>query len=155
MKKSWLILLVLLMPVALFANGNGDNKEFKPRWQAEGVELELKTFSGTLVLEEGKFPELNTGDGIVLLKARGLNLDQLDLQNGDQISVKGYEMPGPYWAKENYKFVHIVSATIKGKEYIFSGPRGSMGPKGGRKGGRGRGFGPIHGQLQPETPADE
>ncbi|QEN08902.1 hypothetical protein EXM22_13210 [Oceanispirochaeta crateris] len=93
---------------------------------------------GTLVLEEGTMPYLETEDGKVFLMIPPFAIAEVDLEGGETIKVKGYDMPTDRWGnKTESVFLHVLSADIDGETFTLD-----MGRAGGRdrhhgKSGRG------------------
>ena len=102
---------------------------------------ELITVTGEIMFEENGFPELISGEDKYELMYHFPDTSELDINEGDEVTVSGYLMPGPGWdtdADENH--IMLISAIIDGKEYILEhdlnyGPQGMMG----RHNDRGRG----------------
>ena len=97
------------------------------------VELEEITVEGSLVLEEGTMPYLETKDGKVFLMVPPPVIFQLGLEGGESVKVRGYDIPRTPWGQETESvFLKVTDAEIDGKQIVLLG-----GP--GRQGGRGRG----------------
>jgi len=166
MKKTISIAaLVLMSSAALFANGNKEaqNSEFYGRGPMGGgfqngqysrgfaggpmaswcygddgtlLELEEITAEGTLVLEEGTLPYLNTADGKVFLMVPPFAMDGVELEGGEELKVTGFDMPADRWGNETESlFIRVLTAEIDGEvlELYYNGTgRGGRGGMGGR-----------------------
>jgi hypothetical protein len=171
MKKTISIAaLVLMSSAALFANGNKEdqNNESYGRGSQGGnrqaqdgqyygrgmmdecydedgnlIQLEEITAEGTLVLEEGTMPYLNTADGKVFIMVPPFALGDLELEGGEAVKVTGYDMPTDRWGNETDSvFMRVLTAEIDGEELDLDFDRigrAHHGGKGGRpsRGGRG------------------
>ena len=98
---------------------------------------------------------LTTEDGETyeLLYPRFL-AEGMEVNNGESISVEGFEVPGPRWTaasedQEDRKYLRITAAEIDGEEYEVAGGYGSYGHgaygpgmTASRGGGRTGGYGP-------------
>ncbi|MBF9017843.1 MULTISPECIES: hypothetical protein [unclassified Oceanispirochaeta] len=107
------------------------------------IKLEEISAEGTLVLEEGTMPYLNTADGKVFLMVPPFVLGDLELEGGEAVNVSGYDMPTNRWGNETEStFMRVLSAEIDGEtldlDFNRMG-RASRGGRGGRssRGGRG------------------
>lgn len=158
--------LLLALSAAAFANGKKEAPRAQAAGQAEAVvppwaSGEKLTLTGTLSLEDGWQPVLASGGKEYELHIpRRMTLD-IDVKDGDQVSVEGYVVKNAPSAAQGDADIDlfVTKATIGGKEYDLSQFRGAMrgrgmrggpgygrdggqsGPRGGRDGGRGRGPG--------------
>ncbi len=99
------------------------------------IELEEKTIEGSLVLEEGTMPYLNTADGKVFLMVPQFMVYDLGLKGGESVKVTGYDVPRTPWGEETEStFLRVTDAEIDGKQIVLMGGR-----RGGAAGGRGAG----------------
>lgn len=110
-------------------------------YDAEGneIQLEEKTVSGSLVLEEGTMPYLNTAEGKVFLMVPRFMVYELELEGGESVQVTGYDVPNSPWGEEyESTFLRVTDAEIDGKQVVMmGGSRGGAHGRGGagRKGG--------------------
>jgi hypothetical protein len=107
-------------------------------YDAEGNEIQLEemTVSGTLVLEEGTMPYLNTAEGKVFLMVPRFMVYELELAGGESVKVTGFDVPATPWGEEHEStFLRVTDAEIDGKQIVFMGGAGGRGGRGG-KGGR-------------------
>ncbi len=144
MAKKILIgaLLVLALAGAAFANGQKEPVRASPQAAApaESRTSEKLSLTGTLSLEGNFHPVLKAGDKeYELLVPRYLTWN-LDVKEGEQVSVEGYVVQGMPWhtsADDGDVDLMVTKATVKGKEYDLSQYRGGMGAA--MMGGRGVG----------------
>ncbi len=144
MKKITIaFVLITLLAAAGFAAGSQEQTEQtwgpgQGMYQNSGDYTgEIITLTGELEFEENGFPELISGNETYELMYHYLNTSNLNISKGDEVTVKGYLVPGPMWdndGEENH--VMLTSAIIDGKEYIIADP-GNYGMRGSV--GRGRG----------------
>ena len=101
------------------------------------IKLEEITVSGSLVLEEGTMPYLNTAEGKVFLMVPRFMIYELELEGGESITATGFDVPNSPWGEEHEStFLRVTGAEIDGKEIIMmDGPRGA--DRGGRDDRRG------------------
>lgn len=149
-----LVCLALLSSAAVFAGGskedddgtyyrrngwkNGEHRQgfgdpsFYYDEEGNKVELEEISAEGTLVLEEGTMPYLDTPEGRVFLMVPPRGVAELGLSGGETVAVSGYDMPRKPWGRESDSvFLRVTGAEIDGKQIVLMG--------GGRRGGgRGR-----------------
>jgi hypothetical protein len=159
--------LLLALSAAVFANGKKEAPQARAGAQAEAVlppwaSGEKLTLTGTLSLKDSWHPVLVSGGKEYELHVpRRMTLD-IDVKDGDQVSVEGYvvENPPSRTPDDGATDLFVTKATIGGKEYDLSQYRGAMmgrgmrgGPGGGPGGGRGwggdRGRGPGRGMRGP------
>ncbi len=121
-----------------WGRGNGTTNTARPFEQGD-----LVTKTGTLKLVPNDHPELVTKDGTYELMYPYMYADDIKLTDGQEITVKGYDVPA--YRDNNSgdeKHLRVTEATINGKEYKLDtdnfGPMGRMGRRmGGRAGNRG------------------
>ncbi len=156
MKKTLLTALVLIAAVSMSAAANGvqENSTVSPAWgQGYGrgyartapayanppVTAEEKTITGTLRINGTDRPVIVSGGESYELMFPYYYGYNLDVKDGQEITVKGYEVPAYRWAGNgSEKYLRITEAEINGKDYILAAP-GAFGPGRGRTGGRGMG----------------
>jgi len=137
------VLLSVLAGAAVFAaGGQEDDYGYGPRYEDrwEGYGGEIITITGTVKLEGERHPELEAADGTYELMYPPFLDDDLDVREGEAITVEGYLVPGPRWEdtedESGEMYLHVTKAVIGGKEYVVQHP----GPRhGGRRGSRGYG----------------
>lgn len=119
-------------------------EEMRAQRQAEFEEWladqDVVSVTGSLTLVNGELPYVET-DGIKYsFMAPWRNLGDLELTDGMEVSVEGYEMPGPrlQW-DESEKHVMVTKAVINGDEVEIEHPADGSGFRGGFGGGDGRG----------------
>ncbi len=111
-------------------------------YDAEGNEIKLEemTAEGTLTLDEGTMPYLNTADGKVFLMVPRFMVYELELKGGESVKVTGFDVPFSPWGEEyESTFLRVTDAEIDGKQLILmGGPGGRTAgrPGTGQKGGR-------------------
>lgn len=104
------------------------------------IELEEISAEGTLVLEEGTMPYLNTADGKVFIMVPPFALGDLELEGGEAVKVTGYDMPTDRWGNETDSvFMRVLTAEIDGVELDLDFDRMGRGSRGGRGGKSQRG----------------
>ena len=175
MAKKILISALVMLALAGAAFASGQKEPVRPPAQAAplraAVTGEKLSLTGTLSLEGGMHPILKAGGKeYELLVPRFLTWN-LDVKDGEQVSVEGYVVQGMPWhaqGDEGDIDLAVTRATIKGKDYDLSqyggpargamtagggagcggwwatgprGPRGSGWNRGGRPGGGGMGPG--------------
>ncbi|MDC7231879.1 MAG: hypothetical protein PQJ58_01510 [Spirochaetales bacterium] len=106
------------------------------------IEPEQISAEGTLVLEEGTLPYLNTDSGKVFLMVPPFAMADLELEGGESVAVTGYDMPTDRWGNETEStFIRVLTAEIDGEELDLAfdrmggrsrGGKGGRGPQGGR-----------------------
>lgn len=175
-KKITMSALALLLALAGAAFANGQKEP--PRAQAgngpaatrplapwaSGDKLSL---TGTLTLEGEWHPVLKSGGKEYELMVPRYLTWNLDVKEGEQISVEGYVVQGMHRRVQGDDndielsgaegaFLLVTKATIKGKDYDLSQSRGPMMGMGGTRGGPGRGGrggnrggGPGRGMMAP------
>ncbi len=161
MKKELVILFLLIGSVSLLtAGGQKDGDEqFRGRGNRGGIMQDLienedpVTVSGTLTLINGEMPSIESNGVKYYVMAPIQYVEDLNLENGMEITVEGFEMPYPRMQWDgSEKSIMVIKAVIDGKEIEIEHPAdgsGCMrGPAGGRRNGRGnsRGNGPQQGR---------
>jgi len=162
-KKVFVAVLVMMSAASVFASGNkddesryygrgpamgGGNYGGRPvqgggnyvrggmMWSDEnGNPITPKeiTAEGSLVLEEGTMPYLNTGDGKVFLMVPPFVWDEVELKGGETVKVTGYDVPEDRWGnKTESQFLHVVSAVVDGKTLAVDDDMIGYGGRGGR-----------------------
>ena len=145
-KKIMLLLLVTGIAAAgAFAEGNkeGEPETARPDWRrmprenAPELSEETITVTGRLYFENLIHPELTSGDVEYELLVPRFYVDELDLEEGQTVTVEGYTVEGmPCCEDEEELRILVTKAVIDGVEYELEdghrmGPgRGMMGPGG-------------------------
>ncbi|RKX92906.1 MAG: hypothetical protein DRP59_04330 [Spirochaetes bacterium] len=94
----------------------GNTQGITPPFEA-GEKLIL---TGTLKFAENNEIELVTKDGTFDLMYPYYNTPNIDVKDGQNVTVKGYEVPAYRWSNgDDDKHLHVVEATIAGKTYSF------------------------------------
>jgi ABC-type glycerol-3-phosphate transport system substrate-binding protein len=170
MAKKILISTLVMLALAGAAFASGQKEPVQSPAQAAPLTaaptVEKLSLTGTLSLEDSWHPILKAaGKEYELMVPRYLTWN-LDVKEGEQVSVEGYVVQGMPWrAQSNDGDIDLMvtRATIKGEDYDLSqyrgqargvmmgsrsegcdgcrapGPRGSTGSGWNRGGGRGRG----------------
>lgn len=148
MSAKKIIMLLLIAGVAAtgaFASGDKEEESeaARPEWRhgpwGEAPELseETITVTGQLYFENRMHPELESGSTEYELLVPRFYVGELDLEEGQTITVEGYTVEGmPCCDEEEEGEVHLLvtKAIIDGEEYELDardfrdGPRWSMGP---------------------------
>lgn len=124
-----------------------DREEFFEQQQAARDEyledLEILAISGKLSLVNGELPTIESDGVQYYVMAPWVQIEDLNLEDGMDISVEGYEMPGPPMQWDNTeKSIMVTKAVINGEEIDVDhtyGEYGMMGSFGrGGFGGPGR-----------------
>lgn len=175
MKKELLILLMIVSSaVILTAGGKQDNDDgrFYGRGQGRGMtggnrindadrdewfeqrqedrekylaDLEVISVTGALTLVNGELPFIESEGSKVYIMAPWYELGDLELENGMEVTVEGYEMPArPLQWDDSEKSLMVTKAVINGEEIVVEhhmdgnamrGGRGGSGRRGGFQGG--------------------
>jgi hypothetical protein len=156
--------MIAFVAAGLFANGQKDNdtdnsfrgdrpyredgrggRAFRDgNWGEGGYcfddNQEVLELTGNLELINGEPPYLLSDGERYVLRAPYRLLRDIDIENGQDVNVSGYEVPAARWQwDDSEKGIHVLSAEIDGEEYDLSEYRyGGFGCRGGR-GGRGPG----------------
>jgi hypothetical protein len=109
--------------------------------RAEYLEtLEVVSVSGSLQLVNGELPFIENDGVKYTFRAPWQQFQELDLENGMNVTVEGYEMPvrAMIWDGSE-KSIMVTKAIVKGEEIIVEHEPGKSGHGGfGSRGGRGR-----------------
>ena len=153
------IILMLMGLVAAFATGQKEEVErpYGPRGFRGGMmgmgmwgaaEGEKITVSGPIYFKDKLHPEIESGGKEYELLVPRFALWNLDIEEGQLVSVEGYTVEGMYCEEEGEDEVHlwVTNAKIGDKEYdlerdlqgAWGGPQGSWGGPGSRGRGPGR-----------------
>ncbi len=141
MNKRFLVILAVLVIAAGmgFTKGQSENP----------VPGELNTYTGTVHFEDDYEVVLKTDQGEYELMFPRFLIDEIDVAEGQRITVEGYEMSGPRmmrWESDEQHLM-VTKATINGKEYDLGEQYGyghcidgdyGPGMHGGGRGGWGR-----------------
>jgi len=165
MKKSIAIAALLVMSVSAlsFANGNSETAAAGTNGQGYGryakgnsaaferpfEQGEEVTLTGALKITGSDRPVLVTEDGEVELMYPYVYNDDIELKDGQEITVKGYDTPAYRWADDSSaKHFMVTKATVNGKEYkLDSGNFGPMNGRGGRMASAQSGHGAGRGSM--------
>lgn len=151
-KKIMLVLLIAGVAAAgVFASGDKENKpetarpdwRRMPRWDGPELSEEVITVTGQVYFENRMHPELESGDAEYELIVPRFYVYELDLQEGQTVTVEGYsleEMPCCEDEEEEELHIWVTKAVIDGVEYELEDgprmdPRWGMGPGRGHRGG--------------------
>ena len=153
--------LMLVLAGVAFASGQKEPAQAPGSAQAPGtasaapcVQGEKLVLTGSLTLAGQRHPVLKSGGKeYELMIPRNLTWN-LDVKDGEQVSVEGYVVQGMgRRAQENDDDIDLLvtKATVKGKEYDLSQYRGQTMGMGRMRGGRGgnRGWGPGRDTMGP------
>jgi hypothetical protein len=160
-KQIFAVLALLVLSVSLFAYGSRENRKGTNWFDELEAKGEKAQFTGTVVLENRMFPELKASGKVVKLMVPGMHHLDIDLKDGDQISVEGYFIEpgrdgdgrgyGHGWAlKDGEKVLFVTKATIKGVVYDIKAEleKSGFGMYGGMYGGmHGGRHGGMHGGM--------
>lgn len=148
MNAKKIIILLLIAGVAaagVFASGNKEDKSDvarpdwrrMPRGEAPDFSEETVTVTGELYFENRMHPELKSGSKEYELLAPRFYAYDLDLKDGQTVTVEGYTVEGmPCCEEEEEGEVHIwvTKAIIDGKEYDLEADGFRGGHMGSRRG---------------------
>ena len=137
------VILMLVGLVAVFATGQKEDVErpYGPRGGRGGMmgmwgadEGEKITVSGPVYFKDKLHPEIKSGDKEYELMVPRFALRNLDIEEGQLVSVEGYTVEGMYCEEEGEEEVHLLvtKAKIGDKEYDLE--RDAQGAWGGRQG---------------------
>jgi hypothetical protein len=154
MSSKKIIILLLIAGVAAagaFASGGKEEepetarrnwRAVPPRWDAPELSEETITVTGKLYFENRMHPELESGGEEYELLVPRFYVYELDLEEGQTVTVEGYTVEGMPCYEEEEEELHIwvTKAVIDGVEYKLEddprmGPRWGMGPGRGHRGG--------------------
>ena len=155
MSAKKIIILLLIAGVAAagaFASGNKEDEaeaarpdwRRMPRWDGPELSEETITVTGQVYFENQMHPELKSGAEEYELLVPRFYAYELDLEEGQTITVEGYTVEGMLCCHEEEEeelHIWVTKAMIDGEEYdLADGPRwGMMGP----------GMGPRRGMMGP------
>ena len=138
MNTKRLIVLLLIGGIAAtgaFASGDKEEPQRPPRWDGPQMSEETITVTGQLHFEDRMHPELESGGREYELLVPRYYAYELDLEEGQTVTVEGYTVEGmPCCEEEEGDEIHlwVTKAVIDGKEYdLEDGSRMGMGPRGG------------------------
>jgi hypothetical protein len=144
MNAKKIVVLFLITGVAAAGAFASGSKEEQPEFVPEGApELSEETVSvtGQLYFDNRIHPELESGGKEYELLVPRFYAYELDLEDGQTITVEGYVVEGmPCWEEADEEEVHLLvtRAIIDGEEYELDrrwgmgprmGPRWGMGPR--------------------------
>jgi hypothetical protein len=116
MKKILILTgLFLISGLLVFASGN---QEAQKRWADE----EPATITGQLILQENQWPQLESGGQVYELMYPPFIDLEIDVQDGQQITIEGYVIERPYFKNEEY-----IIPMGRGFGHHMRAPRGFMG----------------------------
>jgi hypothetical protein len=152
-KKILAVSLVLGLAIAAVSFANGQKEPGAAAVPGQTGNEQKLVLTGAVSYKNLIHPTLKTGDKVYELMVPRYLVYQVDLKEGSQVTVEGYQVRGmPPWAQgdDNNIDVFVTKATINGKEYDlsqFRGPRaGGYGyGRGMMGGGYGRGYGMMGG----------
>jgi len=127
-KKLFLILAVIAVVAGIsFAEGNKEKGVDENDWRRGSGSFSPETveLTGTISLNADGFPVLRSGGEEYVLMYPYFLDDDLEIQEGDEISVEGFLAPHPRRAEDDdATYVRVTKAIIDGEEYeIPHGPR--------------------------------
>jgi hypothetical protein len=126
--KKFLIITLLLTAGAVLVFSAGTN-ELPGPWTRMNEEI---TVTGKIQLTDGEFPRINSGGKTYELHYPYYEGVEFTIEDGDRITVKGFETMGPPWREdEDIIPLRVTSAAIDGKEYVL--PDRERGMMGGRQ----------------------
>jgi hypothetical protein len=143
MRTITLITVLFLVAGAglVFATGQQEDAQapYGPRSAFTQDEYgETVEATGRLSFDENHFPVITSNGKTYQLMIPRFYYDDVDVEEGDSLTVEGYTVPGPRFeeAEENTVYVRVTRALIDGNEYeldhmAMAGPRGRGGPRGG------------------------
>lgn len=148
MNAKRIIIFLLIAGVAaagVFASGNKEDESGvarpdwrrMPRGEAPDFSEETVTVTGELYFENRMHPELKSGSKEYELLAPRFYAYDLDLKDGQTVTVEGYTVEGmPCYEEEEEGEVHIwvTKAIIDGKEYDLEADGFRGGHMGSRRG---------------------
>ena len=119
MRRQLLLVPMLVLLAGGFAFAGG---QFEAQRSLSPV-----TITGTLQLKGNDHPTLKTADGVYGLMVP-MHLDyQVDVEEGQEITVEGYVVPGPRWEREVEEiYVRVTKALIGGEEYVVDEELGGL-----------------------------
>lgn len=123
MKKRLFILLALSMVIAgaVFATGQAETGPFPGAPRTQAYQPEMVSVTGTLSLQEGPRALLKTDKESYLLMYPFYLATDVEVKDGDKVTVEGYLLPSPRWNNQaELKAIRVTKANIGGKEYDLS-----------------------------------
>lgn len=125
MNRKFLSAVLVMTAAAAFLAATG----VPEAGSADDFSGELVTVTGTLVLEESGYPALKSGDELWGLMYPYYLAQDLEVEDGEEITVEGYTMPaaGRRFVTDN-RYLMVTKAVIRGEEYEV--PHGPMGGRG-------------------------
>ncbi len=146
MKKTVLTMVALLTMISMAVSANGIKEDsvsntWVPgygRFVQDGTITpysgDIITKTGTLKLTDNDRPKLITGNETYELMYPYYYSYNLEIKDGQEITVKGFEVPAYRWNTDgDEKHLMLTEATIDGKEYKLNN-NNYYGPYGGRRG---------------------
>lgn len=137
-----LTLLVFLSLGSVFASGSQE-EELTPRSETwEDNRGELIELTGIVDFPGYGHLELVADGETYELMVPFFLLDEVDIEDGETVTVKGFLVPGPRWGEDDdEKHLAVTEATVDGEEYELGFARGYMRGRmaDNRFGGRGKG----------------
>ncbi len=122
-----LALLLVLSLGSVFASGSQEQEEgpwgFRDDYQGELIEL-----TGRVNFPGYGHLELAAGGENYKLMVPFFLLDEVDIQDGETVTVEGYLVPGPRWSDDDgdEKHLAVTEATVDGETYDLGFGRGYM-----------------------------
>lgn len=121
--KITLVLFLLVLIGRLYASSQSEANTFE-RSSRPGMgfyqfeDQEIEEYSGTLELVNGNPPLLNVASKKYSLMVPYHLLYGLDIQDGEDVTVKGYITPSHMWQWDDTEMsLYVTQATIKGEVY--------------------------------------
>jgi len=151
-KKIMLLLLIAGVAAAgAFASGSKEEEteavrpdwRRMPRWEGPELSEETVTVTGQLYFENRIHPELKSGSEEYELLVPRFYLYELELEEGQTVTVEGYSVEGMPCCEEEEEEMHlwVTRAIIDGEEYDLEDDR--------RWGMKGPGMYPRRGMMGP------
>ncbi len=143
MKKTVIISVLLLSAATLSFGQNfygrqgeeyqGMNRSparqnFMRPGSGSGGVAELVELKGKISLEENSFPSIKTGKEDLDLIIGPAAVETLKLKSGDNITVKGFKVPGPNWSVDEKSALKVREITVNDKTYLVMGGSGMHNP---------------------------
>lgn len=120
MKRALLLLMVTGSLAIVSAQGydkrDNDRKERKPMVSMEKMfeDEEVISITGKLILENGEQAQLSYKGTTYTIKAPWYTLSELDLEDGQTVTLAGYERVAQYQWDEKEKVLITTSITVDG-----------------------------------------
>ena len=147
-KKILAISLVLGLALAAASFANGQNEPGAAVVPGQAGSQQRLVLTGSVFFKNLIYPTLKTGDKVYELLVPRHLVYQVDLKEGAQVTVEGYQVRDmPPWAQADDTTVNVfvTRATINGKEYDLTQFHGPMGGHGYGRVEYGRGYGMMDG----------